>query len=153
MLRSVLALAAVVAMSSGTAGADPSPTSFTFTAEAGAHPVRGRSGHWTPPTLELRVGFRENTLRVHAENDGLRDYILLEVSRHDGQPLAAGEYHDQKVLVVNGSFGCVDDTADFTIERLERNADGWADVFVGTIEHTCGSRTDNMFRSHVRFVR
>ncbi|MET8757064.1 hypothetical protein [Lentzea sp. NPDC004782] len=128
---------------------------FSFEAEANAWPVHGRSAHWSAPTDEIRVGLRrsDNTIRIHAEHGGLRDYLLVELSRHDGQPITAGTYHDEKVLVVSDGYGCVDDTADFTVDRVEYNADGWTDVFQASITHTCGDQPFNAFRARVDFNR
>ncbi|WP_086669284.1 hypothetical protein [Lentzea kentuckyensis] len=129
---------------------------FSFEAEANASPVHGRSAHWSAPAEEIRVGLRrsDNTIRIHAEHNGLDDYILIELSRHDGQLITAGSYHDEKIMVVGDRHACVDDTADFTIDRVEYNADGWADVFQASITHTC--RDDlplNAFRVRVDFNR
>lgn len=128
---------------------------FSFEAEANAWPVHGRSAHWSAPDDEIRVGLRrsDNTIRIHAEHNGLEDYVLVELSRHDGQLITAGSYHDQKVSVVNGGYGCVDDTADFTVDRVEYNADGWTDVFAASITHTCGDQPFNAFRARVDFNR
>jgi hypothetical protein len=128
---------------------------FSFEAEANAWPVRDRSAHWSAPTEEIRVGLRrsDNTVRIHAEHHGPSDYVLVELSRHDGQLITAGSYHDQKVLVVNGGYACTDDTADFTVDRVEYNADGWTDVFQASIMHTCGNRPLNAFRARVDFTR
>jgi hypothetical protein len=129
---------------------------FSFEAEANAWPVHDRSAHWSAPTEEIRVGLRrsDNTVRIHAEHNGLNDYILVELSRHDGQLITAGSYHDEKVVVVNGPYGCVDDTADFTVDRVEYNADGWTDVFQASITHTCrDDLPSNAFRVRVDFNR
>lgn len=128
---------------------------FSFEAEANAWPVHGRSGHWSAPDDEIRVGLRrsDNTIRIHAEHHDQRDHVLIELSRHDGQLITAGSYHDQKAMVVSGGYHCKDDTADFTVDRIEYNADGWTDVFAASITHTCGDRPFNAFRARVDFNR
>ncbi|MEU0884695.1 hypothetical protein ABZ345_39400 [Lentzea sp. NPDC005914] len=129
---------------------------FSFEAEANAWPVHGRSAHWSAPAEEIRVGLRrsDNAIRVHAEHNGLDDYVLVELSRHDGQLITPGSYHDEKVLVVNGGYACRDDTADFTVDRVEYNADGWTDVFQASIIHTCrDDLPSNAFRVRVDFNR
>ncbi|WP_434440387.1 hypothetical protein [Lentzea sp. E54] len=110
---------------------------FSFEAEPNAWPVHGRSAQWSAPAEEIRVGLRrsDNAIRIHAEHNGLQDYVLVELSRHDGQLITDGTYHDQKVVVLNGGYGCVDNTADFTVDRVEYNADGWTDVFAASITH------------------
>jgi hypothetical protein len=135
--------------------ADAPVQEFVFDAEPGAWPVHGRSGHWTPPEYEIRVGLRreDNAIRVFAERGDLRDYIVLELSRHDGQLITPGVHTDQKVGVISGPHGCVDDTAEFTVDRVEYSADGWTDVFEAGVEHRCGDRHDNAFRAKVRFTR
>ena len=92
-----------------------------------------RPAHWSAPTEEIRIGLRrsDNTIRVHAEHDGLSDYIL----------------------VVGDGYACKDDTADFTVDRVEYNADGWTDVFQASITHTCGNLPMNAFRARVDFNR
>ncbi|WP_394616395.1 hypothetical protein JNUCC0626_43155 [Lentzea sp. JNUCC 0626] len=128
---------------------------FSFEAEANAWPVHGRSAHWSASTEEIRVGLRrsDNTIRVHADVDSANDYILVELSRHDGQLITAGTYHDEKVMVIGDGHVCVDQTADFTVDRVEYNADGWADVFAASITHTCGDQPFNAFRVRVDFAR
>lgn len=128
---------------------------FSFEAEANAWPVHGRSAHWSAPDDEIRVGLRrsDNAIRVHAEHHGLEDYVLIELSRHDGQLITTGSYHDQKVVVLNGGYYCADNTADFTVDRVEYNADGWTDVFAASITHTCGDQPFNAFRARVDFNR
>jgi len=54
MLVALPLVAALVGVAAPAAVAKP-VRSFTFTAEAGAHPVNGRSGQWTPPDAEIDV--------------------------------------------------------------------------------------------------
>jgi hypothetical protein len=155
MIRTALAAAALMLAATGIASAEPSQE-FVFDAEPHAAPINNRAGHWTPPELELRVGFRQNgTLRVAAEYSGLWDYVDLELSRPDGQPLTEGTYTDVKVQVVNRGLGCVDQAADVTVEKLERAADGSVDTFYGAVEHRCqySSSPDNALRMKIRFSR
>ncbi|WP_330273304.1 hypothetical protein OG205_41860 [Lentzea sp. NBC_00516] len=128
---------------------------FSFEAEANAWPVHGRSAHLSAPTDEIRVGLRraDNTIRIHAEYNGLRDYLLVELKRHDEQLITAGSYHDEQVRVFGDGFVCTDDTADFTVDRVEYNDDGWTDVFAASITHTCGDQPFNAFRARVDFNR
>ncbi|MFI6101604.1 hypothetical protein ACIA8G_39170 [Lentzea sp. NPDC051213] len=127
-----------------------------FDAEANAFPITATSGDWTAPLSEIRVGQRvwdNNTLRVYAENNELQTYYVVELSRHDGQPITPGTYTDQKALVINKSLGCYDNTADFTVERLDIDAEGLLTAFDGAVEHRCGPEPDNALRVKVHFVR
>jgi hypothetical protein len=128
---------------------------FSFEAEANARPVHSRSANWSAPAEEIRVGLRrsDNTIRIHAEHNGLQDYILVELARHDGQLITAGSYDDEMVRVFGDGFVCTDDTAGFTVDRVEYNADGWTDVFAASITHTCGDQPFNAFRARVDFHR
>ncbi|MFJ8961045.1 hypothetical protein ACIRG5_16815 [Lentzea sp. NPDC102401] len=128
---------------------------FSFEAEANARPIGGRSATWSAPADEIRVGLRrsDNTIRIHAEPNGVEDYVLVELKRHDEQLITAGSYHDEQVRVFGDGFVCTDDTADFTVDRVEYNADGWTDVFAASITHTCGDQPFNAFRARVDFNR
>lgn len=155
MIRAALATAALMLAATGVASAEPFQE-FVFDAEPHASPISSRAGHWTPPELQLRVGFRQsNALRVTAEYNDLQDYVDMELSRPDGQPLAVGTYTDVKVLVINGGIGCVDQATDVTVEKLERAADGSVDTFYGAVEHRCqySSGPDNALRMKIRFSR
>lgn len=124
-------------------------------AGANAFPITATSGDWTAPLAEIRVGHRaeDDAIRVHAESDKLRTYYTLELSRHDGKPITPGTYTDQKVLVINRNLGCIDDTANFTVERLDANDQGIITAFDGTAEHTCGDQPDNALRVKVHYQR
>jgi hypothetical protein len=155
MIRTALATAALMLATTGVASAEPTQE-FVFDAEPHAAPINSRAGHWTPPELELRIGFRQdNALRVAAEYNGLQDWFDLELSRADGQPLTEGAYTDVKVRVISGGFFCVDQAADVTVEKLERAADGSVDTFYGAVEHRCqySSDPDNALRMKIRFSR
>lgn len=129
--------------------------SLDFTAEQGAHPVNGRSGHWTA-SPENEVRFRENgaTLRVDAETDRGFDFIALDFTAPSGN-LQAGTYDHvggAHILTVSNGLGCVDDYSMFTIDHIERGAEGLV-ALDATFEQRCGSPTSPALRGEVHYRR
>ncbi|MFD6070274.1 MULTISPECIES: hypothetical protein [Amycolatopsis] len=150
-----LALAAGLATVLAPAAAADTVASLDFAAEQGAHPVSGRSGHWTA-SPENEVRFRENggTLRVDAETDHGFDYIALDFSAPSG-PLQAGTYGHAEgahILAVSNGLGCADDYSTFTIDHIERGTEGLV-ALDATFEQRCGSPTSPALRGEVHYRR
>jgi len=76
MLVALPLVAALVGVAAPAAVAKP-VRSFTFTAEAGAHPVNGRSGQWTPPDAEVDVHEFE-PVHDHPDPPGLGQLSALD---------------------------------------------------------------------------
>lgn len=136
-----------------TAGAAPSPqvvgATFTFEAEAGAHPVNGRSGSWKTPASEIMVWERENIVKIDAASPSGFDYIRVELNGPGGASLGVGTYHDVRgqnsgldnpgMLVISGSLGCADVYGEFVIERIERDATGQLTALSAGFTQRCGA--------------
>jgi hypothetical protein len=157
VLTRMATVAAVLIAAAGgtanTAGAEPSPrivgATFTFEAEAGAHPVNGRSGSWKTPASEFMVRERENIVKIDAASPSGFDYILVELNGPGRASLGVGTYHDVRgqdsgldnpgMLVISGSLGCVDVYGEFVIERIERDATGRLTALSAGFTQRCGS--------------
>lgn len=152
----VLALTCALSLlGAGVASADE-PSSFIFDAEANAFPITAVKGELTTPQTEFIVSQRvwdNNTLHVDASNDRTRTYYTVDLSRHDGNLITPGTYTDQKALVINWNLGCVDNAADFTIDRLDLDDQGIVLALDGSVEHRCGDEPDNAFRVKIHYVR
>ncbi|OLZ52711.1 hypothetical protein [Amycolatopsis keratiniphila] len=150
-----LAIAAGLATTLAPAAAAETVASLDFVAEHGAHPVSGRSGHWAAsPENEVRFWERGATLRVDAETDRGFDYIMLDFTAPSGN-LQAGTYSHAEgahILAVSNGLGCVDDYSTFTIDRIERGAEGLI-ALDATFEQRCGSPTSPALRGEVHYRR
>ncbi len=95
-------------------------------------------------------------MKVDASTDGGRDWIRVELSGPDGAPLRPGVYRDVRhqgehtatpgILVISNGLGCGEDYAEFTIERIERDATNKLTTLDATFEHRCGSATAPVLR-------
>src|SRR5687768_15311791 len=98
MFKRVAVAAAVVAAVCGTAPAVSAAPAveagavFTFDAEAGAHPVGGRSGVWSTPGHEIMVWEHDAVVKVDAATWSGADFIRVELNGPGGAPLATGHY-------------------------------------------------------------
>lgn len=150
-----LAIAAGLATATAPAAVAETVASLDFTAEQGAHPVDGRSGHWAAsPENEVRFWENNGTLRVDAETDHGFDYIALDFTAPSGT-LQAGTYGHAEgahILAVSNGLGCVDDYSTFTIAHIERGAEGLV-ALDATFEQRCGSPTSPALRGEVHYRR
>jgi hypothetical protein len=151
----VLALScAFLLLGSAAAAAAEEPSRFVYDAEANAFPITAVNGELATPQTELIVSQRvwdNNTLHVSASNDRTRTYYTVDLSRHDGNLITPGTYTDQKALVINWNLGCIDDRADFTVDRLDLDDRGIVTAFDGSVEHRCGDKPDNAFRAKISY--
>ncbi|MDT7788671.1 MAG: hypothetical protein QOF58_7090 [Pseudonocardiales bacterium] len=154
MIRSVLAAAALVLATATPASADATGY-FIWDSDKGAWPTEGRSGDWNPPDLFSVHEFPEqgNKIRIYGESAGGRDYLSIELFRNDGQRIGEGHYTDQKVRVVDGSFGWLDEGGDFAVEHIAYTADGLISEFDGAVEHHYLDRPDSTFRAKISYRR
>jgi hypothetical protein len=151
------ALAAAVVMTAGlgTAAAEQE-AEFTYEAEQGAWPVSGQAGAWG--NLDIRE--YQNALIVDGENNGGRDWARLELNAAGQVPLEVGTYTDVRnrlqhpdgpgILLVANGFGCWDDYATFTVERIER-AEGRLTGLDATVEQHCGDPAGPAFRARLHY--
>ncbi|MFE5508907.1 hypothetical protein ACFQ73_40430 [Amycolatopsis japonica] len=150
-----LAIAAGLATTLTPAASAETVASLDFSAEQGAHPVSGRSGHWTAsPENEVRFWETGATLRVDAETDHGFDYIALDFTAPSGN-LRAGTYSHADgahILAISNGLGCADDYSTFTIEHIERGAEGLV-ALDATFEQRCGSPTSPALRGKVHYRR
>ncbi len=150
-----LAITAGLATALAPVAAAETVASLDFTAEQGAHPVSGRSGHWTAsPENEVRFWESGTTLRVDAETDHGFDYIALDFTAPSGN-LQAGTYSHADgahILATSNGLACVDDYSTFTIGHIERGAEGLV-ALDATFEQRCGSPTSPALRGEVHYRR
>jgi len=158
-IRSGLAIVPMVAVLAGVSApaalAESTPPTFDFTAESGAWPVNGRSGHWVA-TPDDEVFFHEhgNILTLDAESNHGFDYIRVQLSDGDNL-LAPGTYQagpegPASIEVIFGSFGCLDDYGQFTVNRIERDG-GRLTALDVTFEQHCGSPTGPALTGEAHF--
>jgi hypothetical protein len=137
------------------ATAETTTPTFDFTAESGAWPVNGRSGHWVgSPSDEVFFYEHENILTLDAEANHSVDYIRVQLSDGDNF-LAPGTYQASpdgpaSIEVIFGSFGCLDDYGQFTVNRIERT-DGRLSALDVTFEQHCGSPTGPALTGEAHF--
>ncbi|HEX7305797.1 hypothetical protein [Lentzea sp.] len=118
-----------------------------------AHPTQGRSGTWTPPELFSAREHPGNTIRIKGESPDGREYLMIELTRHDGQRITEGPHEDQKVLVVNRGLGWVDEAGDFDVDHVAYGSDGQISEFDAAIEHHYLDEPDTTFRAKVSYRR
>ncbi|MFD9699599.1 hypothetical protein [Lentzea sp. NPDC059081] len=146
----VLALTCALSLAgAGVATADE-PSRFVFEAAAQAFPITATSGDWTAPPAQIQVSLTGNAVTVRATNQ-TQTYVV-ELERHDGNPITPGTHTDQKVLVVNRNLGCRDTTADFTVDRLDLDGQGAVTAFDASVVHRCGNRQVNELRATIHFA-
>jgi hypothetical protein len=142
------------------ASADPLQT-VDYTSEEGAWPLEG-SAHYAAPGDEIAVWERDGVLKIDVQS-GFED-MRVELSAPAGEALHTGTYTGARwrgqsdpalttpgIFVVSTHFGCGDDYADFTIDRLDKDADGrTTDVDATFVQH-CGSPDGPATRGEVHF--
>lgn len=137
------------------ASADPLQT-VAYTSEAGAWPLQG-SAQYSAPGDEIAVWEYDGRLKIDVQS-GPKD-LRIELSAPAGETLHTGTYTGARfrgqndpalptpgILVVSGGFGCVEDYADFTIDRLD--ASGVDLTFV----QRCGAPDAPATRGEVHFT-
>lgn len=120
-----------------------------YTAEPGSAPLSG-TAHYSAPGDEIAVWERDGVLKVDVQS-GFKD-LRVELSAPAGESLHTGTYSGARFrgqsdpalttpgfFVVSGSWGCSDVYADFTIDRLDKDADGTLTDADVTFVERCGS--------------
>ncbi|WP_116201669.1 hypothetical protein [Amycolatopsis circi] len=141
-MRRILAVVAAAGIACGTASvAHADPVGFSYTSDVGAYPFEG-SASWG--TGQVDVWEYGDAVKVHAESADGWDWARLELSAPAGQQLHEGTYSNAAVRQQNspqlatpgfiafrgtragGTGACAEpgSTADFTVTRLARAADG-----------------------------
>lgn len=166
LMRVAVAAAVLIGTVVGAAGAaagtpsDPPGATFTFKAEAGAHPVDGRTGEWVSPDSEIRVWEYQNIVKIDAMN-GLDD-IWVELNGPNRTRLTVGTYQHVRnqlhgpagnpgILVVSRGLGCIDDYAEFTIYRIERDRAGQLVALDASLTQRCGTPNGPALNAHVHY--
>ncbi|MEU0794560.1 hypothetical protein ABZ342_31255 [Amycolatopsis sp. NPDC005961] len=137
------------------ASADPVRT-VDYTSDDGAWPMQG-SAHYAAPDAEIATWNHDGRLTIDV--DAGFEYLRIELSAPAGESLHPGTYTGARyrspsdpasttpgISVVTGGFGCGDDYADFTIDRLD--ATGVDLTFV----QRCGSPDGPATRGEVHFT-
>ncbi len=133
-----LAIAAGLTTAFAPVAAAETIASLDYTAEQGAHPVIGKSGHWAAsPENDVRAYELGDTLRVDAETDHGFDYIRLDFSAPSGA-VQEGTY-DHGGEHISSRFPTV-------------AAEGLLALDV-TFEQRCGSPTAPALRGEVHYRR
>ncbi|MEV7091559.1 hypothetical protein AB0M80_01835 [Amycolatopsis sp. NPDC051045] len=127
-----------------------------YTSEDGAWPLKG-SAHYAAPGDEIAVWENHGVLKIDVQS-GLKD-LRVELSAPAGETLHTGTYSGARfrgqsdpalttpgIFVVTGNFGCGDDYADFTIDRLDATG-----VDVTFVQH-CGSPDGPATHGEVHFT-
>jgi hypothetical protein len=143
------------------ASADPVQT-VAYTSEDGAWPLEG-SARYSAPGDEIAVWERDGVLKIDVQS-GLKD-LRVELSAPAGEALHTGTYTGARfrgqsdpalstpgIFVVSTYFGCGDDYADFTIDRLDKDADGRTTGVDATFVQHCGSPDGPATRGEVHFT-
>ncbi|WP_410668617.1 hypothetical protein [Amycolatopsis sp. cmx-4-68] len=153
----VLALAAAAVP---VASADPVQT-VAYVSEPGAWPLEG-SAQYAAPGDEIAVWEYDGRLKIDVQS-GFED-MRVELSAPAGEALHTGTYTGARwrgqsdpalstpgIFVVSTHFGCGDDYADFTIDRLDKDTGGrTTDVDATFVQH-CGSPEGPATRGEVHF--
>lgn len=142
-------------------GPDVPGTTFTFNADAGAHPVDGRAGEWIAPDSEIMVREYENILKIDAADKSGFDYIAVELNAPGSVPLKIGDYPDARnrdrapdspgMLVISGSLGCDDAYGEFVIDRIERDTAGKLVAVDAGFVQSCGGADRPALHGRVHF--
>ncbi|MET9262786.1 hypothetical protein [Amycolatopsis sp. NPDC004079] len=141
-MRRILAVVAAAGIACGTASvAHADPVGFSYTSDAGAYPFEG-SALWTAG--EVTAWEYGDAVKVNAETPDGWDWARLELSAPAGQQLHEGTYSGASVREPSspqaatpsfiafrgtradpgGACAAPGATADFTVSRLARAADG-----------------------------
>jgi hypothetical protein len=142
------------------ASADPLQT-VAYTSEAGAWPLEG-SAQYAAPGDEIAVWESQGVLKIDVQS-GFED-LRVELSAPAGEALHTGTYTGARyrgqsdpalatpgIFVVGTHFGCGDDYADFTIDRLDKDADGRTTDVDATFVQRCGAPDAAATRGEVHF--
>ncbi|WP_370970526.1 hypothetical protein [Amycolatopsis sp. cg9] len=137
------------------ASADPAQT-VSYTSEDGAWPMQG-SVQYSSPGAEITVRERDGKLVIDV--DAGFDYLRVELSAPAGETLHTGQYTGARYRgpedpalstpgfsAITAGFGCGDDYADFTIDRLDATG-----VDLTFVQH-CGSPDGPATRGEVHFT-
>lgn len=153
MIRAVLAASALLLATATPASA--ATGHLVWDSDPQAHPTQGRSGTWTPPELfSVREDPEEgNLIRIKGESADGWEYLMIELSRHDGQRITEGHFTDQRVLVVNRGLGWYDDGGDFAVEHVAYDDEGVISEFDGAVEHHYRDEPGTTFRARISFRR
>ncbi|MFD2466683.1 hypothetical protein [Amycolatopsis silviterrae] len=167
-MRRILAVVAAAGIACGTASvahADPA-VGFGYTSEAGAYPFEG-SASWTADQVD--VWEYGDAVKVNAESADGWDWARLELSAPAGQQLHEGTYANAAVRQQNspqlatpgfiafrgtkaggaGACAAPDATADFTVSRLVRAANGTVtDLDVTFVLHCSAAATSGEAHFH-----
>lgn len=162
MIKRMAVAAAVVAAMFGAApaasAAEPGAV-FTFDAEAGAHPVDGRSGEWSTPGYEVRVWEYDAVVKIDAATWSGADFIRVELNGPGGAPLTTGYYPDARnqglaspgMQVISNGLGCGDHYGEFTVTRIERDAGGTLTALDATFTQRCGDLAGPTLHGSIQF--
>ncbi len=140
MLRSVLMLASIVAMSAGVASASDG-SSFDFVSEAGAQPVGELSGHRTT----VKAWEFEGELLLDGRGAGGDVRVILPGAAEIG-------VHNRPMVVVFGGIGCQDQQGRIEVTHLVRGTDGRIAEFDGSVEHHCDRSQDRTFTAKIHYT-
>lgn len=159
MLRHVVAAVALMFVAAPVATADTATAVFTFDAEAGAHPVSGRSGEWSAPGHEVRAWEHADIVKFDAATWSGADVIRVELNGPGLAPLTTGHYADARqqatagpgMLVIANSLGCWDSYGEFTITRIERDAAGSLTALDATFTQRCGAPAGPALRGSIQY--
>ncbi|MFG1642292.1 hypothetical protein ACGFMK_18555 [Amycolatopsis sp. NPDC049252] len=143
------------------ASADPVQT-VAYTSADGAWPLQG-SASYRGPGDEIRVWVNDDVLKIDVQS-GFHD-LRVELSAPAGETLHPGAYPGARFrlssepatatpgfLTVTGNFGCGDDYADFTIDRLDQSADGTVAALDATFVQHCGTPDGPATHGEVHFT-
>jgi hypothetical protein len=142
------------------ASADPLQT-VDYTSEEGAWPLEG-SAHYAAPGDEIAVWESNGRLRIDVSS-GLK-YLDVELSAPAGETLHTGTYTGARfrwqsdpaasppgIFVYTMGNVCSDAYADFTIDRLDKDANGRTTDVDVTFVQRCGSPDGPATRGEVHF--
>lgn len=141
MLRGVLMLASIVAMSAGVASAS-ADSSFDFVSPAGAQPVGELSGH----RAGVKVWEFDGDLLLDGRGSGGDVRVLLAGAR------AETGVQQRQMVVIFGGIGCQDPQGRLEVTHLARNSDGRVTEFDGSVEHHCERSQDKTFTAKIHYV-
>ncbi|HEX6353364.1 hypothetical protein [Actinophytocola sp.] len=166
LMRATVAAAVLIGAVVGGAGAaagtpsDPPGATVTVKAEVGAHPVNGRTAEWISPDSEIMVWEYQNVVKIDAMK-GLDD-IRVELNGPNRARLAVGTYQDVRnqlygpasspgILVISRGLGCIDDYAEFTVDRIERDLSGRLVALEASFTQRCGAPDGPALNGHVHY--
>lgn len=151
MIRAVLATSVLLLATAAPASA--ATDYLIWDSDPQAHPTQGRSGNWTPPELFAVRKENGNRIRIQGEDSTGREYVAIELGRHDAQPITEGNYTDQRVLVIDRGLGYWDEAAEFTVDHIAYNADGYISEFDGAVVHNYLDQPNTTFRAKISYRR